>query len=103
MGFDGTFVLNGRLNIIEVKYVANLSGISRFKSTLERISHTIARYGWGNVQIILAIVFEEADDIAKANEQLAKLAQGIDLPVIVRCYSLPELQMMFDVVEHNGG
>ncbi len=103
MGFDGTFVINGRLNIVEVKYLKNLGNISRFRNTLERLSNAIARYGWHNVQIILAIVFEKAEDIGKANEQLAELAQRLTLPVVVRCYSLNELLLKFDVVGNNGG
>jgi hypothetical protein len=103
MGFDGAFVSNGRLNIVEVKYVANVGAISRFRMTLEHISSAIARYGWHNVQIILAVVFERGDDVPKASEHLQELAQNLPVPVVVRCYSFAELQVKFGVAGNDSG
>jgi hypothetical protein len=95
MGFDGTFVLNGRLNIVEIKYTTNAGNISRYRITLERLINSINNYAWHNVQIILAIVFENESDIAKSNKQLREIADGLQFPVVVRCFSFSELQQKF--------
>ena len=98
LGFDGALVINGRLSIIEVKYAANLGNITYYRNTLEKISNAIHRYGWRNVEIILAVVFESNEDIPKGSEILQTLVQGLSLPVIVRCYSFAELRVKFGVV-----
>jgi hypothetical protein len=102
MGFDGAFVINGRLNIVEVKYVKKLGNISGFRITLEKLSNAIANYGWHNVQVILAIVFEKTDDIYRANKQLIEIVNGLALPVSIRCYSFTELQLKFDSANKNS-
>ena len=103
MGFDGAFVTNGRLNVVEVKYVTNASNISRFKSTIEKLSKAIDGYGWRNAQIILAVVFEKTEDLAAGSEKLQMLVQSSSVPVVVRCYSYTELQVQFGVEINDIG
>lgn len=101
MGFDGAFITNGRLNIIEVKYVAGYANsVSKFRHTLTRLSNALSNYGWRNVQIILAVVFEKTEEMAKAGESLQKLVSLVAVPVIVRCYSFDELKRNFGFT-HN--
>lgn len=71
VGFDGAFTVSGRLNLVEVKYVSTLKSIPRLRDSLTRIARTIATYSWRNVQLILAVVFENADDIPDSSSRLA--------------------------------
>jgi len=103
MGFDGAFVVNGRLNIVEVKYLTNTYNVSFIRKTLERLSNAINNYGWRNVQIILAVVFEKEDDIIKASKRLREIGEGMPFSVVVRSYTFSELQSKFGVSENDGG
>lgn len=98
MGFDGAFITNGRLNIVEVKYVAGSANtISKLRRSVERLSSAISGYGWRNAQIILAVVFERAEEMAKGSERLQELISVSSVPIVIRCYSFSELQLKFGV------
>lgn len=98
MGFDGTFINNGRLNIVEVKYVSGSSNaVLKLRHSIERLSTTISKYRWHNVQIILAVVFERPEEVAKGYERLQELIALTSTPVVIRCYSFPELQRKFGI------
>jgi len=97
MGFDGVFATDGRLNIVEVKYARSLTSLPRFKPTIERLNIAIARYGWKNVQIILAVVFENKEDMLRAQELLKKVTAVSAAPLIVQCYSYDALNSKFGV------
>lgn len=100
MGFDGAFVTNGRLNIVEVKFLRGPSGnVSRLKQSVERLANALDRYGWRNAQIILAVVFEREEEVARATEMVKGLTSGTSVPIVVRCYSLAELQLRFGIAE----
>lgn len=106
MGFDGVFVTSGRLNVVEVKYVTSAVGpvqISRFRSSVERLSSAISRYGWRNAQVILAVVFENSEDLVRGGERLQKLAVASSVPLVIRSYSIAELQLKFGVAAQEGG
>jgi hypothetical protein len=46
-GFDGAFVTNGRLNIVEVKYIGGPSGnVSRLRPSIDRLLSAVSGYGW---------------------------------------------------------
>lgn len=95
IGFDGAFAVNGRLNIVEVKYISNLHSLSRFRRTLDKLSSALMRYGWKNAQIILAVVIENQADVIAANEKLQSIVKDYEVPVVVRCYSFTELLEKF--------
>jgi len=98
MGFDGVFVTNGRLNIVEVKYLRGPSGnVSRLLPSMERLVNSIVCYSWRNAQIILAVVFEKAEEVPRATELLKRLTSEMAIPVVVRCFALAELQARFGV------
>jgi hypothetical protein len=106
MGFDGAFVSNGRLNIVEVKYLArpfaNLPGL---EASIHRLAKAISQYRWRNVQIVLAVVVESSEDIPKVTVRLQSLVDqsSLPVPVIVRCYSFSELQQKFGIAETVDG
>lgn len=95
MGFDGVFVAQGSLNIVEVKYARSLASLPRFKSSVERLNLAIARYGWRRVQIILAVVFDKQEDMARAKNILQELAWSSTVPLTVRCYLYDALKTKF--------
>lgn len=100
MGFDGAFVTNGRLNIVEVKFLRGPSGnVSRLRQSVERLVSAVVSYGWKNAQIILAVVFEREEEVARATEMLKAITSGMSVPIVVRCYSLAELQRRFGIAE----
>jgi hypothetical protein len=104
MGFDGVFVIKGQLTIIEVKYFTGKISTNKLRHSVNRITTAIERYGWGNVRIILAVVFENAEDIAKLEKRLKEeIIVSSRFWVEVRCYSLKELQENFGVVGENNG
>jgi hypothetical protein len=99
-GFDGAFVTNGRLNIVEVKYIGGPSGnVSRLRHSIVRLISAVSRYGWHNAQIILAVVFERPEEVSRATELLKALTSDMPIPIVVRCFSLSELQSRFGVSE----
>lgn len=106
MGFDGAFVSNGRLNIVEVKYLSRpATDMSKLGLSVDRITESISRYGWRNAQIILAIVVESVEDIARVTSRLQALEsrRQESVAVVVRCYAFAELQQRFGVAQENGG
>jgi hypothetical protein len=98
MGFDGAFVTNGRLNIVEVKFLRGPSGnVSRLRPSVERLVNAVVSYGWKNAQIILAVVFEREEEVARATELLKVITSGWPISIVIRCYSLVELQRRFGI------
>ena len=98
MGFDGAFVTNGRLNIVEVKYLSGSDvNLPNLRKTVDRIAGAISRYGWRNAQIILAIVLQNAEQVSTANERLQSLVSESQVPIVVRCYSFSDLQQKFGI------
>jgi hypothetical protein len=97
MGFDGVFITSGRLNVVEVKLVRNMrSAASNIEKSVERIAGAIQRYGWRNAQIILAIVSESEDELSTVKDMSERFANN-PIPVVVRCYSLSDLQKRFGI------
>jgi hypothetical protein len=102
-GFDGVFLSAGRINVVEVKYIADEGSVRRFKVTIDRLTHSIQQYGWTNAQIVLALVFEHPEKIGRTNETLSAMFSANVVPVVVRCYGLADLQAQYGVGEQREG
>jgi hypothetical protein len=102
IGFDGVFTVNGRLNIVEVKYVRDAKTISRLRISLERLVNVIAKYNWKNVQLILVVVFERTEDVPNADISLLHTVKGLEVPVSIRPFALKDLQRRFGVPGADG-
>jgi hypothetical protein len=96
-GFDGAFVVENRLYIVEVKYFRSSFLPDKLESSILRLASSINRYGWTNVQIILAAVFEELDDAYKKTIRLSNAVSASSVPVVVRTFSMAELNARFGV------
>ena len=97
MGFDGTFIANGQLHIVEVKFFSTSLKIDLIHRSLERIIFALKRYGWKNVRIVLVLVNEDALEMETMMSRVQTLVKTIEFPVDVRGYSLRELQRQFGV------
>ena len=102
-GFDGLFITAGRTTVVEVKYVSGEAPGHRFQSTINRITQSIQQYGWQNAQIVLALVFERSEDIARSRERLTLMFSHNPVPVVVRCFTRAELQAQFGVADPDAG
>jgi hypothetical protein len=96
-GFDAAFVRKGRFHVVEVKYFRNQARLPVVRQAIDNLSHAITRYGWRNVHIVLAVVFENHPDISRAKARIQEIAAQSEVPVEVWCYSLDELRRRFGV------
>jgi hypothetical protein len=98
VGFDGAFVLGGRFHIVEVKLIPAGRPVGSVRTSLGRLKESIARYGWRNVQIVLAAVFEDPADVGPGVQRLEEVAAGGAVHVAVRAYGLDDLRNRFGIV-----
>lgn len=102
-GFDGAFVIDNRLYIVEVKYYRSSFIPNKLQSSIFSLADSINRYGWSNVQIILAAVFDELDDAYTKTVRLSSAVSTSIVPVIVRTFSMAELNARFGVPPNIDG
>ncbi len=100
-GFDGLFLANGRTNVVEVKYVAGRGRSPAVKASVQRLTAAIREYGWENAQVILALVFENAEDVRAAREVLSSAFSGNEVPVVVRVFTMDQLRDQFGVANET--
>jgi hypothetical protein len=93
-GFDGAYVKDGSLHIIEVKFLSRPDSIARLRRPLDRMLSVVRNYHWRNVRIILALVVEDQVD-TPGEEAIRTLTEGTPVPVEVRVYSLTQLRHEF--------
>lgn len=96
-GFDGVLSVNGRITIIEVKYVSHFLSVLPFQKALDYISKAVISYRWHDPQIILAVVFERSDEISGGKLKLEEIVKDIPITVIIKCYSIVDLREKFGV------
>lgn len=102
-GFDGVFMEGGRTTVVEVKYVSGDTSPRRFRDTISRITGAIQQYKWSNPQIVLALVFERSADVETLRARLAPLFAENPVPVVIRCYTIAELQARFGLGDRDAG
>lgn len=102
-GFDGLFLASGRTTVVEVKYVAGGSRYPRIKPSIQRLTHAIREYGWERAQIVLALVYENPEDMKHAREMLSSAFSENAVPVVVREFTMPQLRQQFGVGVENPG
>ena len=96
-GFDAAFTVDGRLHIVEVKYVRSLNNINLIGKSIKRISDSIEKYHWKNVELIIAIVLENDIDIHDADSKFMRLLENVDIAVKIKPYYLGELENKFGI------
>ena len=89
--------LGERLYIVEVKLYRKRVASARLSATLAALAQAIRARGWQHTRIVLAAVFDQPDDLPA---QLGLLQAAADatpsVPVIVRCFTLADLQRRFE-------
>lgn len=99
MGFDGTFAKDGTLYIIEVKTVSRLrSGFLR--DAINKLSSTVARYGWKNVRIIVVVVTDL--EIIKVEEFVKQELKDRLYHTELRVYHFDKLRQQFGITEDKN-
>ena len=94
-GFDGAFVKDRQLHIVEVKYSSGRHTMEQVQSAIRQIKMAVNRYGWKSVQIVIALVVDDAELVYSLQGTLADRYSDSDIPVEFRVYSLPELESKF--------
>lgn len=102
-GFDGAFVLGGRLHVVEVKYSFHKITPQVVRISIERLISYFEKYGWGNVQIILALVYEDPSDINLEEDIGVQLSSIYSTPIEIRKYLLADLEQEFGVSDKEAG
>lgn len=64
-GFDGAFVKDGCLHVIEVKYIPFGNGMRSLRDAVMKVSGGLQDYMWKNVRIVLVAVYENESSIPK--------------------------------------
>lgn len=98
-GFDGAFVLNNRLKIVEVKYLAGRPNTSQIRRSLDAIQGVLLRYPWKSVDVILAVVVDMTGAVDRVREELTMAVSSTPIPTELRVYSMTELQIRFGVAD----
>jgi hypothetical protein len=70
---------------------------------VQRLANAVTRYGLTQVRIILAVVFERAEEVSRGTEILKSLTANMPVEVVVRCFSLLELQTQFGISGGQNG
>ena len=98
-GFDGVFTSPmGRISVIEVKFISD--GVAhkswpRIRESIIQLSHAVHNYGWQSPQLIVAIVFENADDIAGVMQRLNIDGFSASGDIVIRTFAYDELVRRF--------
>jgi len=101
MGFDGAFVLAGRLHVVEVVYSIHRINLQKMMHDIERITSAIRKYGWKNVTIDLVLVAEAASQFD--DEQISQISQLSCVRVAIHQFLLDDLRRQFGAEDEDVG
>jgi hypothetical protein len=94
-GFDGVFETNGRVQIVEVKYIGKRAAPGetavRIRDSLQRIQRDASKYGWTSAEIILGAVFASADIPPEHRDAIEAMCRDLG-QVTPRFYTLGNLK-----------
>lgn len=97
--FDGAFVHNNRMNIVEVKYVSKPPP----KALLQQLLHSVQSYVVGHnlksVNLVLVAVVDRTSDVEATLKRFTAIADEASIPTVVRVYALSELQAAFGIAD----
>jgi hypothetical protein len=97
--FDGAFVLNNRMNIVEVKYVAKTPPKAMLQQILHRVQSFVSGSNLKSVNLVLAAVVDRTSDVEATLKRFTAIADESPIPTVVRVYALSELQAKFGIVD----
>ncbi len=95
---DGSFIDEGTLYIVEVKYLGNRSrSTGVIDKTLTYLSSNLDRMGFRNVKIILALVHESQMQDAAIRNEVEHTARRLGIDLVLRSFTLAELRRQFGI------
>lgn len=98
-GYDGVFSTPmGRVSIIEVKFVSAGTAIKvwpRLRDSIAQVANSVHNYGWDSPQLIVAIVFEDVEDIARALPRFKLDISRASGDIVIRAFAYDELVRRF--------
>ena len=97
--FDGAFVHNNRMNIVEVKYVSKAPPKAMLQQVLHRVQSFISSHNLKSVNLVLVAVVDRTADVEATLKRFTAAADESSIPTIVRVYALSELQAKFGIVD----
>lgn len=97
--FDGAFVQNNRMNIVEVKYVAKPPPKAMLQQVLHRVQSFVLSHNFKSVNLVLAAVVDRTSDVEATLKRFTAVADEASIPTIIRVYALSELQAKFGIVD----
>jgi len=97
--FDGAFVHNNRMNIVEVKYVSKAPPKAMIQQILRRVESFLISHNLKSVNLILVAVVDRTSDIEATLKRFTAIADESSFPTVVRVYALSELQAKFGIVD----
>lgn len=100
-GFDGAFVQNNCINIVEVRYVAKAPPKVLIQQSLRRIQSYIASNNWRRVNLIMVIVVDHDDEVEPTQERITAVAAESPVPVTARVYALSDLKLKFGIIDET--
>jgi hypothetical protein len=96
---DGMFAKDGKGHIVEVKYRLRPFPEREVQQIVDNIFAGIALYGWRNVKIILAIVYDDgSSNLDNEERRLIELFRSYKGTVDVHCFSLEQLEREFGIL-----
>lgn len=98
-GFDGAFVKDDTLNVVEVKYSSGKRASRIAKSSIDRIAQSMHRNKWKNARLVLAIVVDDPAIVETTRKDLESLSWSSSIPVDIRVYSMLGLQNEFGITD----
>lgn len=94
-GFDGAFVKDGSLTIVEVKYSSMRFALQTARVSLRKIEQVLHRYHWQKVKIVFVVVIDDPNEVQEVTQSLSPVPNDVNVPVDIRVYALPDLQAKF--------
>jgi hypothetical protein len=96
--FDGFFVKGSSEYIVEVKYIRPRTNPVRLAEVVQSLSGGITHYGWRNVRIVLAVVFDDPGvDLAAEKRRILESLEIISGKIDLVCYNFETLADRFGV------
>lgn len=98
--FDGAFIKDKELYVVEIKYFRSTVPMPLLRQTVTRFISKARRHNWTKVHLVIGLVFESSrTDFKKRQEHISQIlrkdSEGID--IIVRCYDLEELAKKYGI------
>jgi hypothetical protein len=99
--FDGFFAREGKGHAVEVKYTVRTNfSMSLMGQVIDKFFSRIGRYGWKNVTLILAVVYDnESVNLVEERERILRNLSSNPRrdQIEVRCYTLSQLANNFGI------